>query len=100
MESYIQSTQRYLQEYGKKLTQFERIFLKLTRRLLTQPKWSSSYMKMFQRACDDLNHCMEQEGVEQTFIRQFHLNAWLESKLQKRPMLEIVFDNLRKESEK
>lgn len=100
LESYIQSTQRYLQEYGKKMTQFERIFLKLTRKLLSQPKWSSSYMKMFQRACDDLNRCMEQEGVEQTFVRQFHLNAWLESKLQKRPMLEIVLDNLHKESAK
>lgn len=89
LEYYIESTQRFLAEHNK-LQDFERIILHFIRQLANKPKWDSDYMSIFVNVHSKLLPFLENDSHEKLNLEHSHLLEWIESKIEQRPMLEIV----------
>jgi len=93
LEYYIESTQRFLAEHNK-LQKFERTLLGLIRQLANTPKWDSNYVELFVNARKKLLHFAESESHEKINMEHAHLLEWIESKIEQKPMLEIVLKKI------
>jgi hypothetical protein len=93
LEYYIESTQRFLTEHNK-LHDFERTILSFIRQLANKPKWDSDYMSIFVNTRNKLLPFLNSESHEKLNMEHTHLLEWIESKIEQRPMLEIVLERI------
>jgi len=87
MESQQQSLQRYLAEQGKK-SDFETLVPNLLRKMAERKTIRDELKKLLEKALEKLREIVSRPGFESTFIKQFYIIEWFESKINRKSFLE------------
>lgn len=95
LEHSIESTQRYLQEHDK-FMDFEYTVLRLVRKLLTLPDFGTKDTSFFKKTKEELDELATKDNYTQQLMQTYHLTSWLESKLSRRPFLDLVLEKIQK----
>ena len=98
LESQLQSLQRYLAEQGKK-SDFETLVPNLLKKMAERKPGREVLKKLLGPALDKLREIVAQPGFESTFIKQFYIIEWFESKLNRKSFLEQINLSQKYESE-
>lgn len=98
LESQQQSLQRYLADQGKK-SDFETLVPNLLRKMAERKSGRDEFKKILAPALLKLREIAARAGFESTFIKQFYIIEWFESKLNRKSFLEQINLSQKDESE-
>lgn len=91
LEHYIDATQRYIKEH-QNMHKFEQLCLRFIRQLSQTVKGDKKYNTILQKMQTEWEAFTKVESFEKQVISNYCLLEWAESKLQRRPFLEIVLE--------
>jgi hypothetical protein len=89
LEYQQQSLQRYLNEQGKN-SDFETLVPNLLKKMAERKPGREVLKKLLGPALDKLREIAARPGFESTFIKQFYIIEWFESKLNRKSFLEQI----------
>lgn len=93
LDYYIDSTQRFLNEHNN-FKELERHIIRFVKKISSRGRWDSGLDKIFRDSREKISKFNEEDSYESHFLRHYHLLEWLDSKIQKQPMLKFVQEKL------